>query len=89
MYELFSYTASYVRWSPSDFLQAHSMIDEKDFRIDFSLKNISVMSKFVARDAKMKRLKKSYHNSYFIKYKLNMLNMPSILNEINIIIYFA
>lgn len=33
------------------------MIGEKDFRVDFSLKNIPVVSKFVARDAEMKRLR--------------------------------
>ena len=33
------------------------MIGEKDFHVDFSLKNIPVVSKFVARDAEMKRLR--------------------------------
>ena len=31
----------------------------------------------------------SYRSNYFIRYKLNMLNMPSILDGVNTTIYFA
>ena len=57
MYESFSYAACYIHWSRFNFLQVHSMMNNKDFHVNFSLKNIPVMSKFVARNAKMKRLK--------------------------------
>lgn len=33
------------------------MIDEKNFCVNFNLKNISVMSKFVTRNPKIKQLK--------------------------------
>lgn len=33
------------------------MVNEKKFRVNFSLKNVFVVNKFVARDAKMNRLK--------------------------------
>ena len=41
----------------SNFLQIYSMKNKKDFHVNFNLKNIFVMNKFVTRNVKIKQLK--------------------------------
>ena len=50
----FSYTTCCDKLS--NFLQTHPVINEKAFRISFSLKSIPAMNKFVGRDAEINQL---------------------------------